>query len=173
MSVEIVPYDTGWAKAFEVEASALKAALTGVFISLHHIGSTAVPNIMAKPIIDILGEVHALYTIDDQTDAIEAVGYRAMGEHGIEGRRYFRRHDPSGRRSHHLHIYQAGSAGVERHIALRDYLRANPQIAHAYSSLKIKLIREVGTTGKTYADGKASFVDAVETDAIKWFRRRL
>jgi GrpB-like predicted nucleotidyltransferase (UPF0157 family) len=104
MSVVIVPHDPEWARSFSKEASAIENAINGVAIVLQHIGSTAIHGILAKPIIDLLGEVDDLTAIDERSSALERLGYEAMGAYGIEGRRYFRKINADGVRTHHLHI---------------------------------------------------------------------
>ena len=93
------------------------AALRGVVVALHHIGSTSIPGIFAKPIIDILLEVSDLEKLDKQSHALVALGYERLGEFGIVGRRYFRKNSASGIRTHHVHAFQTGNAEIERHLA--------------------------------------------------------
>ena len=88
---------------------------------LHHIGSTAIPGIFAKPIIDLLLEVGNIGELDDRSSFMGELGYEAMGEFGIPGRRYDRKNNASGIRTHQVHAYESGSPEVERHIAFRDY----------------------------------------------------
>ncbi|MEI4487717.1 GrpB family protein [Frigidibacter sp. MR17.14] len=166
MAVEVVAHDPRWAEAFAAEARAIAPAVGGV---LHHIGSTAVPGLPAKPIIDMLGEVASFSAID--TAALTARGYQAMGAFGIPSRRYFRRCGPDGRRSHHLHVFLTGSTQVERHLAFRDYLRAHPAQAEAYGALKLSLLGP-GTAWEDYMDGKAPFIAATEVLALVWHRAR-
>lgn len=165
-TVHIAAHDPGWAAAFAAEAHALKAAAPESFLALHHIGSTAVPGILAKPIIDILGVVSSLNGLDAVSGHIEALGYQAMGTFGIDGRRYFRKTDGHGRRTHHLHVFEAGSPHIERHLAFRDFLRVHPQKAVEYSDLKTALVE----SGAPYQDGKAAFVMKTEAEAIDWYR---
>lgn len=115
----VLPHDPAWAVAFEREAEAVRQALAGTRIALHHIGSTAIAGILAKPIIDLLGVVEVLPQMDRHTDQKQALGYEVMGAFGIEGRRYFRKFDRGGNRTHHLHVFGTGSPHVERHLAFR------------------------------------------------------
>lgn len=165
--VRIAPHDPGWPAAAAREANRLRAAL-GPWLTLHHIGSTAVPGLQAKPILDLLGVAPALPLVDGSVRVFEGLGYEAMGEFGIPGRRYFRRSDGAGRRSHHLHVFAQGSAHVARHLAFRDYLRAHPHAAAEYSALKARLAAAPGATARSYADGKDAFVAAMEADALRW-----
>ena len=163
-----VAHDPGWADRFAVEARVLEEAVRPCAMGLHHIGSTAVPGILAKPIIDILGVAPSLQDVDAATDAIVGAGYEAMGAFGIEGRRYFRKTDGAGVRTHHLHVFGEGSPHIARHLAFRDYLRAHPEIAAAYSQVKADLMRDPGLTPEGYMDGKAPFILRVERDAVAW-----
>ena len=166
MAPLVVPHDPEWAAAFAAEAWALTGAMGETCTALHHIGSTAIPGILAKPIIDILCEVRSFELLDGATRRIESLGYTAMGAFGIEGRRYFRKDDAERRRTHHLHVFEAGLLHIERHLAFRDYLRSHPEKAREYSALKEALMN----SGVPYQDGKDAFVKAAEAEAINWRR---
>jgi GrpB-like predicted nucleotidyltransferase (UPF0157 family) len=90
--VEVVPHDPKWRSAFEVESNQVAEALGENVVAVHHIGSTAIPGIYAKPIIDLLVEVKDIVQVDRQSLSMQALGYEVMGEYGIPGRRYFRKH---------------------------------------------------------------------------------
>ncbi len=166
MTTRIVPHDQEWAEAFLTEARGLKRVIGENCTALHHIGSTAIPGILAKPIIDILGEVRWLDRMEAVSGNVEALGYEAMGAYGIDGRRYFRKVDGQGRRTHHLHIFEEGSPHIERHLAFSDFLRFHPQKALEYSALKSALIE----SGTQYQEGKSAFVTNTEAEAIDWYR---
>lgn len=168
----VLPHDPAWAVAFEREAEAVRQALAGTRIALHHIGSTAIAGILAKPIIDLLGVVEVLPQMDRHTDQKQALGYEVMGAFGIEGRRYFRKFDRGGNRTHHLHVFGTGSPHVERHLAFRDYLRAMPSTAENYSSLKAMILSRPGVTSDEYMDAKAPFITRVEALAMDWYRNQ-
>lgn len=160
----VVPHHPGWAAAYRAEADIVRAAMGDTLIAVHHIGSTAIPGILAKPIIDMLGVAHSLDVIEAATPALVAAGYEAMGAFGIEGRRYFRKHDGAGVRTHHLHVFAAGSPHIARHLAFRDYLRAHPERAAAYSTLKQTLAADPAS----YVERKGPFVLAVQAEALAW-----
>lgn len=167
----VVPHDRNWETAFEIEARSISLSLGESAITLHHIGSTAIAGILAKPIIDLLGVVRVLERLDAQSSAMEGLGYEVMGAYGIEGRRYFRKIDQTGQRTHHLHVFAHGSPHIERHLAFRDYLRSHFDVAADYSDLKASL-----TVGKTpswegYMEGKDPFIAAVQKDALHWFKQ--
>lgn len=169
MHVRVVPYDPAWEKGYEEEAQRLRQALDGLLIEIHHIGSTAVPGLMAKPVIDILPVVRDIAAVDGRNPQMEALGYACMGEFGIPGRRYFRKGGED--RTHQVHVFAAGSRGdIERHLAVRDYLRAHPAAAEAYGWLKQELAARFPEDIEGYCDGKDAFVRRLEAEAIRWAR---
>jgi len=168
MSVLVVEHDPAWTDAFAREALAIGHALGEDAIALHHIGSTAIPGILAKPIIDLLGVVPSLDMLDLHSNEMRDLGYEVMGAYGIEGRRYFRKFDNRGRRAFHLHAFAVGSEHVERHLAFRDYLRSHPQKAAEYSALKQRLVAGDATSWDAYSDGKDGFVAEAEREALDW-----
>lgn len=177
-TVKVVPYVPEWRDAFEVESTSIAGALGDNVVDVHHIGSTAIPGIYAKPIIDVLVEVKDLVKVDAQNLAMQAIGYDAKGEYGIPQRRYFRKNSSDkngseGRRTHHLHIYEVGSHQVARHLAFRDYMIAHPETAQKYSGLKRKLAREHSTNRAKYIDGKDGFIKAIDRKALQWRRSQL
>lgn len=170
--VQIVNHDARWAARFEDEARRISGVLGSAVTRIHHIGSTAIPGIPAKPIIDILLEVSSLPAIDSRTSALEALSYEAKGEFGIPGRRYFRRDDASGVRTHHLHAFRCGAPEVDRHLAFRDYLRAFPDVAADYGALKRSLVEAHPDSSERYVEGKSAFVLEQQARALRWVTER-
>jgi GrpB-like predicted nucleotidyltransferase (UPF0157 family) len=168
MPVIICPHDPEWATQFAVEAAALAEAFGANALAIEHIGSTAIPDILAKPVIDILVEVADLDAVESTTPRMAALGYQARGAYGIEGRRYFCKSDAGGTRTHHVHVFEAGQAHARRHLAFRDYLRAHPEKAAAYSQLKAELTRAGKLDRKAYQAAKADFVAGLEAEAEAW-----
>ncbi len=166
MKVVVVPYDPDWPSLFENEAVVLAAALGRNAIAIHHIGSTSIPGMSAKPIIDIMVEAEQLSAIDARNAEMAHSGYEAMGEFGIAGRRYFRKQDQTGSRSHHVHIFQRGSEDADRHLSLRDYLRTNPHDVRRYSDLKLALAQAHPNDIEGYMDGKDALVKEIEAKAL-------
>lgn len=159
----IVEYREGWDLLFRAEAERLSKIFPSVII--HHIGSTAVPGIVAKPILDMLGIVQALAEIDQRERDFIELGYEVLGENGIGGRRYFRKADQGGVRTHHLHVYEIGSRHIDRHLAFRDYLLTHPVVAREYSDLKTKLS---ALSPPEYQSAKYELVAQIEADALAW-----
>lgn len=166
--IVLVPHDVAWADAFEREARSIRAALPTVPITLHHIGSTAIPGIVAKPVIDILGVVGNISDLDTQSSRLAALGYEGLGEFGIVGRRYFRKDSSDGARTHQIHAFGAGSPHIQRHLDFRDYLRAFPDAAAEYAALKLVLAARSGADIERYADAKTDFVRDIERRAVAW-----
>jgi GrpB-like predicted nucleotidyltransferase (UPF0157 family) len=166
--IKVVAYDPSWKSQFEREANRIAHALGEIVVSLHHIGSTAIPGIFAKPIIDILLEVGDIVQLDDKRAAMEQLGYEAIGEFGIPGRRYFRKDNPSGTRTHQVHAFQVNSPEIERHLAFRDYMIAHPLEAQTYSALKQRLALEHPEDIEAYMDGKDAYIKEHEARAIAW-----
>lgn len=166
--VEVVPHDPRWRDAFEAEAKQIANALGHNAVAIHHIGSTAIPRIHAKPVIDLLVEVDDIQAIDARSSAMESIGYEVMGEFGIPGRRYFRKDDQHGIRTHQVHAFQAGSGEVMRHLAFRDYMIAHPADAQRYSELKRRLAEEYPWHMDGYVDGKDGFIKEMDRRAAEW-----
>jgi GrpB-like predicted nucleotidyltransferase (UPF0157 family) len=166
--VQVVPHDPRWREAFAAEAEHVAAALGPNAVAVHHVGSTAIPGIHAKPIIDLLVEVRDLAELDARSAAMESLGYQVMGEYGLPGRRYFRKDDLEGTRTHHVHVFRAGSAEAERHLAFRDYMIAHPADAQRYGELKQKLAAEHPWSMDAYMDGKDAFIKEMERRAAAW-----
>lgn len=168
MIIRVVPYDSRWPALYAAEARRLHEALGDVVSDIHHIGSTAVPGLSAKPIIDILLEVSSLAELDECSPILASFGYEAKGEHGIPGRRYFRRDDEHGERTHQVHSFEASSGQADRHLAFRDYLIFHPQVAQAYAELKQGLAHRFPSDIYGYMDGKNAFVKHHEAKAQEW-----
>lgn len=163
-----MPHDPRWREAFEAEAKHVAAALGENVVAVHHIGSTAIPDIYAKPIVDILVEVRDITGVDARGPEMESLGYEVMGEYGIPGRRYFRKDNREGIRTHHIHAFEAGSAEAEHHLAFRDYMTAHPAEAQSYSELKRKLADEHPHSIDGYMDGKDGFIKEMNRRAARW-----
>jgi GrpB-like predicted nucleotidyltransferase (UPF0157 family) len=162
MAPLVVRYDPVWPVAYATEA----ARLAPVLPELHHIGSTAVPGLAAKPTLDILGSVPGTPDLR----ALARLGYEVRGEAGIPGR-LFLRLVRDGRRLVHLHLYAQGSQQRLRHLAFRDWLRAHPDRAAAYGAHKLALAARPGRTRADYVADKGDWVRAGEAEALAWAAR--
>jgi GrpB-like predicted nucleotidyltransferase (UPF0157 family) len=164
--VEVVPHDPQWRSIFDIESQYIANTLGENAISIHHIGSTSIDTIYAKPIIDILVEVKHLVEVDDRNLAMESLNYQVMGEFGIKYRRFFLKDDRKGIRTHHVHIFEVNSAQVKRHLAFRDYMLSHPEAAQEYSKLKQKLAAEYPNNIAEYQAGKAEFIAEIDRRTI-------
>ena len=160
--LEVVPYRFEWQDQFSAAAAQLLPVFGKRLVGIHHIGSTSIAGICAKPIIDMLVEVQDISFVDNQDAAMEVLGYEVKGEYGIVGRRYFRKNDERGRRTHHLHVFGAGSSEVVRHLGFRDFMMAHPLWAQRYSELKMRLATEFAHSPKHYISGKDSFIKHID-----------
>ena len=134
-NIVVLPYDEKWAQAFLDIKSELTAALGGLAISIEHVGSTSVPALAAKPIIDI----DVVVRRTDTAAAIQAlaiIGYEHEGNGGIEDREMFKYTGKEHLMEHHLYVCPEDSAELKRHILFRDYLRVHPDAVQAYSQIK-------------------------------------
>lgn len=168
--VEVEPYRPDWPERFTRERAVLEAALGEVLVAAHHMGSTSVPGLAAKPVIDILLEVSDLEALDRRAGAVEALGYKAMGEFGMDGRRFF--HRGVAPRTYHVHAYEVGNSELHRHLAFRDYLRAHDDVAAAYGALKLRLAARYPTDRVAYCDAKNPFIQEHEVRALAWAEGR-
>lgn len=169
MYVEVVEYRPEWPAMFEREASLLRGAFGPELTAIFHIGSTAVPGLAAKPVIDIMPVVRDLAAVDAGKRRFEELGYEYLGEFGIPGRRYMRK--GGDRRTHQVHVFAADDRqNIERHLAVRNYLREYPQEAAEYGALKAELARRFPLDIEKYCDGKDAFVRELESRALAWQR---
>ena len=166
--VIVVPYNPNWVKQYEGASLEIKAALGINLVDIHHIGSTSIPGIYAKPIIDMLVVVNDLLLLDKDSCHMEDLGYEARGEFGIEGRRYFPRNNAVGERTHQVHAFQAGSTHIHRHLVFRDYMRSHPAAAHDYAVLKRRLAEAHPYDLNAYMDGKDAFIQNMDIKALAW-----
>jgi GrpB-like predicted nucleotidyltransferase (UPF0157 family) len=120
-------HDPRWKDAFAAEAQVLNTVLGATALEIHHVGSTAIPNLWAKPTIDIVVAARA-GNVDACIAAMEDVGYEARGEHGIAGRRYFKKADAPGE-GNHVHVFARESEHIARHLRFRDFLLLRPELA--------------------------------------------
>jgi len=164
--VEVVAHNPDWRRLFVVEADAIAKILGLNLVEIYHIGSTSIPTIYAKLIIDLLAAVKDIENVDRKNMAMADLGYEAMGEFGIGDRRFFRKDNAAGKRTHHVHIFPADSPQISRHLAFRDYLLAHPNEAQQYSQLKRKLAQNHPNDIDSYMDGKDEFIKNIDRKAL-------
>jgi GrpB-like predicted nucleotidyltransferase (UPF0157 family) len=156
--IVLVPHDPSWPSQFAAARAEMVAGCKGLMLEVHHVGSTSIPGVIAKPVIDMMP---VLARHEDGLDCIasmEALGYVYRGERGIAGRHLFVRGDP---RSHNVHAFAADNPEVERHLLFRDYLRAHADERAAYERLKRALAQKFIHDRRAYAEVKTPFCDRI------------
>jgi len=163
--IEIVEYDSAWTDIYEEMRIRLAQALGPLALRVEHIGSTSVPGLPAKPVVDIQVSVPDVEDDDAFRGLIESLGFRLRF---IEaGHRYFQ--PPPGRpRTYQIHVCTIGSDWERVHLLFRDYLRAHPQVAYEYGAMKKRLAGQYATDRIQYTDEKGPFITAVLAAAEDW-----
>lgn len=156
--LRLARYDPNWSQLFRAEKERLFASLGNRILDVQHIGSTSIPSIPAKPILDIGVAVTNFEEAARCIPLLEQMGYTYKGENGIPRRHYFVKGEP---RTHHLHMLEIESAEWKNHLRFRDYLRRNSAIAQDYASLKQTLATQFATDREAYQNGKEHFIQAV------------
>ncbi|NNF29488.1 MAG: GrpB family protein [Gemmatimonadetes bacterium] len=160
-TVRVIPYDPGWVAAFECAREELVSALGARALAIHHVGSTSVPGLAAKPVLDLLVGVADLEEAVELVKPLEDLGYRFHSNEPSPDRHYFRRWALEGMRTHHLSLAEGTSAHYLETLAFRDALRRDPTLAAAYGDLKAELARKHPLGRKAYLAGKAGFITRV------------
>lgn len=157
--VHVVPYDPAWPGIFEELSAAIRNAVRGLADSVEHVGSTSVPGLAAKPIIDIDVVVSSADRVPATIERLACLGYEHGGDEGIPGREAFI--SPSGLHRHHLYVCLQGSVALQNHLFVRDCLRNSPELAAAYGALKEELAERLGDDPAGYGAGKTKFLLAL------------
>ena len=168
-AVRIVDHEPRWAVEARRELNRLEQALGPVAVRLEHVGSTAVPGLPAKPILDLQLSVAAIEDRDRYVEPLERVGYLFAPDPACPDYHFFGK-PPSRPRSHHLHVCQSGSEHEMRHIAVRDYLRTHADEAAEYAALKRRIVARAPLDRLAYIARKQRHVDALEARALAWAR---
>lgn len=168
----VLPHDPVWPSRFVREAGGLLAIFGDALLGLHHIGSTAVPGLVAKPILDVALDVRSLALADARRGPAEAAGFAWRGEAGVSGRRYLEARRRAGPEDDayvvHVHAFEAGTPQAWRHVDFRDYLLHHPERADAYGALKGELAVRFRDDRAGYTDAKTAFVRETEALARAW-----
>lgn len=162
------PADPTWPEQARMEIRRWRDAELAGLLEIHHIGSTSVPDLLAKPVIDLLPVFSDFANLDAAQSAVEALGYEWLGEFGLPGRRYVRMDDPTtGKRVTQAHCYVAGSAEITRHIAFRDALQADPNLRDAYAAEKYRCAMAHPHDYHAYGDCKSGWIQRAEAQALE------
>lgn len=166
--IRIVGYDPNWPVLFEQEKRRLLSLLGTVVRDIQHFGSTSIPGLAAKPILDLLGAVRTLDDIPSCTQPLRTLGYEDasvyLGGWAIEDRRLFCK-GPYNEGTHHLHLVQFGSETWVQNLRFRDYLRAHPEAVAEYIQVKAQLANRYQNDIDGYTDGKTAFIRAIMNGA--------
>lgn len=154
--VEVVNYDPAWPRIFEELKTRIWPVVADFALSIEHVGSTSVAGLAAKPVIDLDIVIPSESEIPLAVERLAALGYEHLGDLGIEGREAFQR--PPDTVAHHLYVCVQGSTGLRNHLALREYLRANPEAARAYGELKKRLAQKHPYDIGNYVVEKTEFI---------------
>lgn len=167
--ITVVDYNSAWERDYLAEEKRIKRILKQNCVAIHHIGSTAVSGLAAKPIIDILAVVKSLEAVDKVANEFEEIGYENLGEFGIVGRRYLRKGGDE--RTHQIHIFaETDTNNVIRHIAFRDFMRTHSEERTKYAELKKELAVKYPYDIEGYCEGKAAFVKDMEEKALAYYK---
>jgi GrpB-like predicted nucleotidyltransferase (UPF0157 family) len=163
--VRLVPYDPAWPELFVAERGKLghEFQRARLAVEIEHMGSTSVPELPAKPILDILLGYPIGANVLAYVQTLVDIGYEHRGEQGIPGRQFFRKGNP---RSHHVHMAVIGGTFWREHLAFRDALRSQPATRAAYAALKMDLASQFPADREAYIEGKTTFVREVVRNAL-------
>lgn len=156
--ITLSDYNPQWPQLFSQEAKLLKEIFGDLAINIYHKGSTSVPNLMAKPIIDITIEVEDISKVNQLNETLAAIGYSALGEYGMPLRRLFAKGDP---RTHHLHVWDRGHDEIAKDLLFRDTLIQNAAARIAYENLKQKLGAQHRFEPDQYTMGKDRLIKEI------------
>ncbi|MBS5117773.1 MAG: GrpB family protein [Clostridium sp.] len=163
--ITVMNYDSEWPLKYVKERDYITTILKDNCVSIYHIGSTSVPGLAAKPIIDIMVVVRSLEGVDTVAEKFLDIGYEYLGEFGITGRRYLRKGGDE--RTHQIHIFQADDwNNIGRHLAFRDYMRTHEKERNEYAKIKKNLAQKFPYDIDGYCDGKENFVREMESRAL-------
>jgi len=157
--VKVCPYTVEWKRLFEEEKNRLQAVIGEYVLDIQHVGSTSIPGMAAKPIIDIGIAVRNFKEAAVCIEPIEQLGYEYRGENGIPRRHFFVKRDP--RTTHHVHVNEVDGRDWENQVFFRDYLIQHPGMAQEYAELKLELAQQFPLDRLAYLDGKAEFIERV------------
>src|SRR6266536_4152019 len=157
--VYIADYDSRWSDCFESLRDQIVGVLGALAVQIEHVGSTAVPALAAKPVIDIDVVVGSMADLPSVAAKLRPLGYQPQGDLGVAGREAFT--TPEGAPPHHLYVCAVDSPELARHIAFRDFLRAHPDAARDYAELKRCLASRFRNDRTAYTEAKTTFIEHV------------
>jgi GrpB-like predicted nucleotidyltransferase (UPF0157 family) len=168
-AIRIVEYDPEWPALAVAELRRIGQALGEIAVRLEHVGSTAVPGLAAKPILDLQVSVEAIEPRDRYVYALERLGYLFVPDADYPDYRLFAK-PPARPRTHHVHVCEAGSQHELRHVVVRDFLSVHGEEARRYAALKRELAAGHPRDRLAYIAGKREYMTALERRALEWTR---
>ncbi|WP_429950077.1 GrpB family protein [Enterococcus sp. AZ101] len=165
--IEVIAPQKRWSEQFEQEQDRLEKVFNKQILAIHHIGSTAIKNSKAKPVIDMLMVVKDIQVIDSYNQEMIKIDYECLGENGILGRRFFSKGGDN--RSHHLHVFQEEHPEIQRHLLFRDFMNSHSEEVLAYSQLKLELAQKFPYDIESYVAGKDAFIKKIDQKAKSWY----
>ena len=165
-AIAVVAYSPTWPLLFEDERVRLAVVLGDNAVEIEHIGSTSVPGLSAKPVIDILVALERFDPIEECDRRLAPLGYSRPSAQDFDEteHRFYRKGSP---RSHHLHLVEYGTWEHQRHLVFRDYLRAHPDIARLYADVKRELALAFKHNRPAYTNGKTAFIKSIVARALE------
>lgn len=171
--VSLSPHSQNWSRAFLLVQSAIREQLPPD-LELHHMGSTSIPGIYAKPILDVLGVVPSIENFESRRSELEALGFVWKGEYGIANRRYCVLYDENEEIGLvHLHVFAKADPEVVKHLVFRDYLRASPNACRRYEEFKRKLADTHADARTNYSEGKSVLIGQLLSEALEWKKLKI
>lgn len=161
-----------WSVIANFEIERLREALADADVKIFHVGSTSVPGLSAKPIIDLLGEVPNFHVLENKASELGGCGYINLGEYGIEERRFLTLKDQNSVTYVHFHVFLQGDDRVRKHIEFRDYLSSNPHALARYEKFKKALLVDGALARKFYNKEKEPIMKTLTEEADHWAQRR-
>ncbi|MBT3274227.1 MAG: GrpB family protein [Spirochaetales bacterium] len=167
--IALVPYDPQWQSQFLNLGYPIREAMGDVALRIDHIGSTSIPGILAKPVIDIQISVDGFEPFDGIRDPLEALRYRWCSDNPDLSKRYFR--EPVGEHRIHIHVRKLGSWQQQLSLLFRDYLRTHNEECREYERVKVELAKRFRNERGKYVDGKDPIIWEILCRATKWVQR--
>ena len=164
-------YSAEWPRCFNEEAQRLRLMLGEELVDVHHTGSTSVPGLASKPIIDLVPVVRDIAFLDRHGKLFEDAGYKAWGEYGHPGRRFFSK-DRGAYRTHNLHCYEMSHPDIELRLAFCAYLRSNAPARREYEALKREAYARHPADISAYCGVKDSWIERTLPVALQWYRQQ-
>lgn len=165
--VKLVPHRKAWRSLFKQEKARIETALKSLHVHVAHIGSTAIPGIAAKPVIDILVGVHSMKDAEKCLRPLKKIGFQNIKDRGDPRRRLFFIKGGSSLSTHHLHIVKYGGKIWRGHTAFPHYLRTHKTLAKKYEALKKEAAKKFGKDRESYTTSKGKFVQTIIKRALK------